>query len=342
MRLCQRDALDRLTGAGYSSGESFAYSYDPVGSRLSQTVNGVTTTYAYDTAGRLLSAGGLAYAWDDNGNLLWDGINTYTYDHANRLTGISDSLSVSSYQYNGLGDRLSQTVNGVTTHYTLDLAAGLSQVLADGSQLYYYGLERIAQQPRTAAGHSSGGQPAYFLADQLGSARHLADAGGSIVRSQSFDPFGNLLSAGGSTLTNYGYAPPKGGAAGEWSDTSASLSAGPTGLLYLRARYYAPQWGQFLTRDPFPGPAAPPGHTGALPLRAQQPAALHGSERGVRRNAVRPGDGRVQCLYHRGQTPARLCRPVDGMGCAGAGRAQPGAAVRAGRRHGDPSGCPLR
>ena len=31
-----------------------------------------------------------------------------------------------NYGYNGLGDRLRQTVNGVTTEYTLDLAAGLT------------------------------------------------------------------------------------------------------------------------------------------------------------------------------------------------------------------------
>jgi RHS repeat-associated protein len=250
------DALDRLTGAGYSSGESFAYTYDAAGSRLSQTVNGASTAYAYDAAGRLLSAGGLAYAWDDNGNLLSDGVYSYTYDHANRLSGLSSAGGAYTFAYDGLGSRYQTSINGSSTTFTLDLAAGLSQVLADGSQLYYYGLERIAQQPRTTAGHSSGGQPAYFLTDQLGSARHLADAGGSIVRSQSFDPFGNLLSAGGSTLTNYGFA-------GEWHDLP--------GLIHLRARYYAPQWGQFLTRDPFPGLLSHPATQAPYPYALNNP-----------------------------------------------------------------------
>ena len=41
----------------------------------------------------------------------------------------------------------------------------------------------------------------------------------------------------------YGYA-------GEWAD--------PTGLVNLRARYYAPAQGRFLTQDPFPGMLAQP------------------------------------------------------------------------------------
>jgi YD repeat-containing protein len=67
-----------------------------------------------------VSAGGVPYNWDLNGNLLSDGSNTYTYDHANRLVGVSDGQSSATFAYNGLGDRLQQTVGGVTTQYTLD------------------------------------------------------------------------------------------------------------------------------------------------------------------------------------------------------------------------------
>ena len=38
-----------------------------------------------------------------------------------------------TYSYNGIGDRLSQTVNGVPTNYILDLNAGLTQVLDNGT-----------------------------------------------------------------------------------------------------------------------------------------------------------------------------------------------------------------
>ncbi|MCL4561765.1 MAG: hypothetical protein M1281_14300, partial [Chloroflexi bacterium] len=169
----QYDALNRLTNADYSPGETFAYAYDPAGNRVSQTVDGAASTYQYDEANRLTSANGVSYTWDANGNLLDAGLNTYTYDHANRLTGASGQGSVYNFAYDGLGNRYQQTANGVTTTYALDLAAGLPQVLGDGTNTYLYGLGRIAQQ------NASGNE--YFLTDALGSVRQRVDASGTIV-----------------------------------------------------------------------------------------------------------------------------------------------------------------
>jgi RHS repeat-associated protein len=102
----------------------------------------------------------------------------------------------------------------------------LTQVLADGTNTYLYGLERIAQSNLTTE---------YFLTDALGSARQLVDAGGDVQSAVSYAPFGAPLTDGNSS---YGFA-------GEWQD--------PTGLVYLRARFYSPELGIFLSRDPFPG-----------------------------------------------------------------------------------------
>jgi len=224
------DALHRLTSADYTSGLSYTYTYDKVGNRSSQTVGGVNTAYTYDAADRLTNAGGIAFTWDDNGNLLNDGIYSYNYDFANRLTGVSGQGSNFSFGYDGLDNRYQQTANGQTTTYLLDQAASLSQILYDGTASYYYGLGRIAQQ--------KDGVTDYFLTDALGSVRQLSDTNGSMTFRQSFDPFGNMLGQSGQGGSNYGYA-------GEWTDAS--------GLQYLRARYYSPEQGRFLTRDPFSG-----------------------------------------------------------------------------------------
>jgi hypothetical protein len=84
----------------------------------------------------------------------------YAYDEANRQVGVSGAQNSATFAYNGLGDRLQQTVGGVTTRYTLDINNSLSQVLSDGTDRYLYGMGRIAQQT------PSGLQ--YFLSDGLG------------------------------------------------------------------------------------------------------------------------------------------------------------------------------
>jgi len=143
---------------------------------------------------------------------------------ANRLTSISGGQSA-TYAYNGLGDRLSQ--NGVT--YTLDLNTGLTQVLNDGTNQYIYGVGRISQVNTSTE---------YFLGDALGSVRQLTDANGDITLANAYDPYGTLAQTAGSAQTSYGFT-------GEFTD--------PGGMVYLRARYYMPTDGRFLTRDTWMG-----------------------------------------------------------------------------------------
>jgi RHS repeat-associated protein len=173
------------------------------------------------------SAGGQS----DNGNLLDDGPNTYTYDAANRLTGVTDGVTPSTYTYNGLGDRLSQTVDSTTTDYILDLNAGLVQVLDDGTNTYLYGNGRIGElQP---------GGFAYHMGDALGSVRQLADASGDVTLAKSYEPFGSMLTNVGSGSSTFAFT-------GEQFDAQTTLT-------YLRARYYGCDLGRFISKDTWEG-----------------------------------------------------------------------------------------
>ena len=225
------DSLYRLTDAVYSNGFEFHYTYDPVGNRLTQTTcaPGVpcsTTTYGYDATNRLTSVNGVTYKWDDNGNLLDDGTSTYAYDSQNRLTTLTQAGHTYGFSYSGNGDRLTQTVDGVVTRYTLDVEAGLTQVLSDGSDTYLYGNERIAQL--------NSGETDYFLGDALGSVRQLVDANAVVKLAQSYEPFGTVMGSAGSETSAYGFD-------GE-SQTG--------GLVHLRARSYSSLEGRFLSADP--------------------------------------------------------------------------------------------
>jgi RHS repeat-associated protein len=79
---------------------------------------------------------------------------------------------------------------------------------------------------------------AYHLPDALGSVRQMADPDAAAIFAQSYEPYGNVLGVSGESRTPYGFA-------GEWMDR--------TGLMHLRARYYAPYFGAFVQPDPWGG-----------------------------------------------------------------------------------------
>ena len=76
------------------------------------------------------------------------------------------------------------------------------------------------------------------LGDALGSVRQLADGNASVTMASAYAPFGETLATSGDAETIFQYT-------GEQVD--------PTGLVYLRARYYAPASGRFLTVDAWEG-----------------------------------------------------------------------------------------
>ena len=95
---------------------------------------------------------------------------------------------------------------------------GLAQVLIEttsGQNTHY--LPGLAQYNGSAWN--------YYLPDRLSSVRQRADPTGAVLLAQSYDPFGNVLQQTGSVQSIFGYT-------GEQSD--------PTGLVFLRARYYNP------------------------------------------------------------------------------------------------------
>lgn len=71
--------------------------------------------------------------------------------------------------------------------------------------------------------------------DALGSVRFITDDTGALDGSRAYDPWGTPI-AGSTGDTRFGFA-------GEWADQT-------TNLINLRARWYDPATGQFLTRDP--------------------------------------------------------------------------------------------
>jgi RHS repeat-associated protein len=109
---------------------------------------------------------------------------------------------------------------------------------------------RCAARPRTGLGRSSYGlqrisenqiisntwTPSFYQYDGGGSTRLLTNAAGAVTDSYDYDAFGNKINSTGTTPNNFLYR-------GEQFDSDL-------GLYYLRARYYNPLTGRFMSRDP--------------------------------------------------------------------------------------------
>ncbi len=97
----QHDALyrlvqDRVTNVDGDQVYQREFVYDPVGNRLSQTIDldgGPTTVSStYDNRDRLLSSASATYDWNIDGNLInrtHGGGVTYRWDDENRLTSVT-------------------------------------------------------------------------------------------------------------------------------------------------------------------------------------------------------------------------------------------------------------
>jgi len=138
-----------------------------------------------------------------------------------------------------------------TTTFTWDIASGLPVVLDDGNQyLYGAGLSAMKQ----------GSAWSYYLADGLGSTMAVVDASGAVQKSYQYDVYGEVTGGSGSLANEFDFA-------GQQTDA--------TGLQYLRARYYDPASGVFLSREPLavaPGWTGNPfGYAGASPVTFTDP-----------------------------------------------------------------------
>ncbi|MFN8496435.1 MAG: RHS repeat-associated core domain-containing protein [Anaerolineae bacterium] len=244
------DADGRLTQASYGSGQPsiVKYQYDPAGNRTFLTETGTTgdqvTSYTYDAADRVTSVAGTtgtqSYTWDANGSLLSDGTRTYSWDSANRLTATTIGSDTFTNTYNGDGWRLAQTAHGATTTYRYLPIGVLPQVLTEqqGGQTVRYGYGiGTAWRDDPAAGR------AYYHTDGLGSVATLTNASGQPVVSYVYDAFGKTRLQTGSATNDLRF-------------TGQQLDE--TQLYFMRARYYDPALGRFISRDTFAGDSEDP------------------------------------------------------------------------------------
>ncbi len=168
--------------------------------------DGATTSYTYDAADRLLTAGTVTYGWDKNGNQIskadGTGTTSYVYDCENRLTSIAFPDSSSNrFTYYPDGKRLSKTdKSGAKIYYFYDGFNALVETDDVGDTVARYtsgpGIDDWVSMDR-------GGSSYFYLKDGLGSVTGLADASENVVAAYQYDAFGIIRSEMGSVVNPY-------------------------------------------------------------------------------------------------------------------------------------------
>jgi RHS repeat-associated protein len=254
------DADSQLIGAVFTlnatdpdglSAQNLQYVYDAAGNRISETVNGVVTNYLTNNVNEYTSSteagiGTTTYQYDLDGNLIatLDSSNNttnYTFNDLNQLTAVNGPGLSASYFYDPLGNRISQTVSGITTNFQFDptgsgnevAAFGGSGVYSDsgGLQMHYsYGFGLVSQTD--AIGNSN-----YYDFGLTGSTIGITNAAGGYVSRYSYLPFGEIAKMVGAA-NPFAYL----GLFGVNADDSGQLSMG--------VRNYNPARGGFISNDP--------------------------------------------------------------------------------------------
>jgi len=243
-RLVSEEITDSVNGM-----HSSAYTYDKVGNRIGEVVNGVTTAYSYDLNDRLSQTGGTVYTYDANGSTLTEtldaDVTTYTYNAQNRLVTaqkvIAGTTKLMSYSYDIEGIRTTNTVDGVATEYLVDHNQDYSQVVQESvndvaTVTYTYADDLIAQDRSDVV--------STYLYDGHGTTRGLSDVDAIISDTYNYEAFGEILNQSGSTENNYLYA-------GEQRDSDLELD-------YLRARYLDAGIARFTQMDTWMGKSMDP------------------------------------------------------------------------------------
>ena len=282
------DGLKRLTKEFISNGktaDTYSYEYDDYGNRSKMVANGseeYETVYDYTVNGKYTAllqkeiktveetsnttiSDGLAisptdlitstaadakteetaYSYDANGNQITKTAEgkteTNTYDGLNQLIGFTDGETTASYKYNADGLRTSKTVDGKTINHIWD---GNKQIVVDmddsdwySAEVYVRGTNLLAKFSKQSGNVKTDYQ--YYTQNAHGDVVNLTDSTGAITKSYKYDAFGVEQNVDDADNNAFRYC-------GEYYDSES-------GTIYLRARYYDPTIGRFISRDSVTG-----------------------------------------------------------------------------------------
>ena len=211
---------ERQYGDAPENNRATSYQYDKNGNRISRR-------YYIDYPG---TAKKITLGIENYRSDLTTDAETYTYDGFNRLTQIStEGDNVYKYAYYPNGLRMYKDLNGTMTYFQWDgdNIWGLSANASNGLTHYYYrGLNGVIKENYGAT----------YVYNGHGDVVKVVDSNGRVTKDYEYDAFGVVDNENATDGNPWRYC-------GEYYDTE-------TGNIFLRARYYDPSTGSFITEDP--------------------------------------------------------------------------------------------
>ena len=186
----------------------------------------------------------LSVVLDANGNTTTKtdstGTTQYGWDFENRLTSVTlpGSGGMVSYRHDPFGRRIYKSSSSGTSVYVYDQDNLIEETNASGGVVARYTQTDSIDEPVAML---RGGATSFYQADGLGSVTSLSNSAGALAQTYTFDSFGKQTASSGSLTNPFQY-------------TGRELDS-ETALYYMRARYFDPATGRFVSEDParFPG-----------------------------------------------------------------------------------------
>ena len=206
---------------------NYAYTYDANGNQRYRTVQ-TTSPYADSTAESInISIIGESveqYGYYGNNTT----VEEFTYNGFGQMTGAIVDDKTAEYAYSPDGLRISKTVNGETTTHILDGSNVVADIKDGNISKYNRGRGLISIEQN--------GNKGYYTFNGHGDVIGIVDGAGTLTNKTQFYAFGSEIYQESTAFDNpFGYA-------GEYTDTES-------GNIYLRARYYNPNTGRFISED---------------------------------------------------------------------------------------------
>lgn len=182
--------------------------------------NGVSYSFSYDSEGRRTAktASGYSqtYGWNDLGQVIWVKTN-------------GDSVA---FGYDAGGRRVRKYASGTTTYFIWDGENLVMETDSAGIPIRKYAYRGL-DQPIAI---TTGGNTYNYVLDEEGNVIGVWDAGLYKAAEYMYDPFGYQIGGSGSLTQPL-----------RWKGREYDSE---TGLYYVRARYYDPTVGRFISEDP--------------------------------------------------------------------------------------------